>query len=85
MDSRRSDAAASDLLESVVGETLASHAEMVNNWLAGRPKSWGYLAGKAVGAYRRRLGRDLSDAERRTVWARLWQALTELKVSQERR
>ena len=59
----------------LVRATLAAHTEVVQAWAAGTPKTWGYLAGCAVGDVRRHLGRDLADAERRLVWALLWQEL----------
>jgi len=37
-----------------------------------RPKAWGALAGHGVTALRARLGRPLSDEERRALWAALW-------------
>jgi hypothetical protein len=37
-----------------------------------RPKAWGALAGHGVTALRERLGRPLSDTERRALWTALW-------------
>ncbi len=65
------------LLRNVVEDTVAAHPDVVAQWQAGTPKTWGYLAGRAVGAATRRIGRPLSDAERRAVWAALWQRLEE--------
>ena len=47
--------------------------------MAGRAGAWGFLAGKAVVAYRQGLGRRLTDLERRRVWRVLWESLSELK------
>lgn len=64
-----------DILAQAVDSTLADNATVVQNWLANEPGSWGKLAGAGVIAYRRLLGRPLTDAERRQIWAALWQAL----------
>lgn len=61
-----------------VAATLGEHPAVVADWLRGTPKTWGFLAGKAVGATRRLLQRDLSYAERRSVWADLWEELQQL-------
>ena len=44
-------------------------------WRAGTPKTWGFRAGKTVGDASRLAGRSLTGAERRQVWAALWEAL----------
>lgn len=59
----------------LVRATLEAHREVVLQWAAGMPKTWGHLAGHAVGDVRRHLDRDLADGERRLVWALLWQQL----------
>ena len=64
-----------DAIESVV----RSNSALVADWIAGAPKTWGPLAGKAVIAMRSRLGRNLTDGERRIVWAAMWRRLEELK------
>jgi hypothetical protein len=48
-----------------ITQTLREHFDQVVAWRAGTPKTWGFLAGKAVGNARRLAGRSLSDAERR--------------------
>ncbi len=55
---------------------LAAHPDRVAAWLRNEPGAWGYLAGQAVLAERRRLGRPLTDRERRAVWQALWNRLT---------
>ena len=62
-------------LTAVVAETLAAYPAVVDRWLASQPGAWGFLAGQGVLAARQRLGRRLTDAERRAVWAALWAAL----------
>jgi hypothetical protein len=57
---------------------IAAHPEQVARWLRNEPGAWGHLAGQAVLHERRRLGRALTDAERRVVWASLWRALESL-------
>lgn len=69
------------LVAEVVEATITDNAEMVAAWQAGTPKSWGYLAGRAVGSTRGRLNRTLTDEERRLVWAMLWAKLQELRRS----
>lgn len=66
------------LRDAVLG-TIEGHAPQVRDWMADRPGAWGFLAGKAVIAYRRGLGRSLTDLERRRVWHMLWGTLSELK------
>jgi hypothetical protein len=64
------------LLEGVVRE----HKDRVVGWLKNEPGSWGFLAGQAVTACRRQLGRPLSQDERRVVWDRLWWWLEQIKA-----
>lgn len=64
-----------DIVQSVTQKTIAAYPEIVRAWQVGTPKTWGYLAGRAVGAARRRVGRPLTDEERRRVWAALWRQL----------
>ncbi|MBI2760843.1 MAG: hypothetical protein HYX51_05395 [Chloroflexi bacterium] len=60
-----------DAVESVI----ASHGDRVQAWLANQPGAWGFLAGQAVLGERRRLGRSLTEQERRLVWQALWNRL----------
>ncbi|MSQ10473.1 MAG: hypothetical protein EXR52_05640 [Dehalococcoidia bacterium] len=64
-----------DFTQQAITQTLREHMDQVVAWQAGTPKSWGFLAGKTVGNARRLAGRNLTDAERRQVWAALWEAL----------
>ena len=68
-----------DPLHEAVAATVRGHPEAVRRWLADGPGSWGFLAGKAVLDCRRRLGRSLTEAERRAVWSLLWGRLTALR------
>lgn len=61
---------------------LEAHADKVQAWLANEPGAWGFLAGQAVLAERRRLGRGLTEPERRIVWQALWDRLTALRAVQ---
>ncbi len=70
-----------EAIDEAVQLTIDSHPPMIAKWIAGEPKSWGFLAGRAVTAYRHRLGRSLTDLERREVWQLLWNRLTQLKQS----
>ena len=67
-----------ELAAEVAQATVVAHPDVVEAWQAGTPKTWGHLAGRAVGAARRRAGRPLTDAERRLVWAVLWETLQAL-------
>jgi hypothetical protein len=64
-----------DRLTEAVAATLSRHPAAVRRWCANEPGAWGFLAGQGVLAYRDRLGRRLTDAERRRVWAVVWAAL----------
>jgi hypothetical protein len=66
-------------LAGAVGATLADNPAVVAGWMTGTPKTWGTLAGRAVGAARRTLGRDLTETERRAVWQALWDGLEALR------
>ena len=54
---------------------LDAYPEKVRAWLANAPGAWGFLAGQAVLAEKRRLGRSLTERERRAVWQALWDKL----------
>ncbi len=66
-------------LDPILGAVLDAHAMTVAAWLRDEPGSWGALAGQAVLATRRALGRRLSDPERRIVWQAMWDRLTALR------
>lgn len=62
-------------MEDTIEDVVQANAERVRGWLAGEPGAWGALAGQAVLAERRRLGRSLTGGERRLVWQALWDRL----------
>ena len=62
-------------LDRLLREIVAAHPDRVDGWLRNEPGQWGFLAGQAVLAVRRLIGRRLTDAERRWVWHRMWQTL----------
>ncbi len=64
-----------DSLAEAVAETLANHPDAVERWRLNEPGAWGFLAGQGVLTFRTRLGRSLTNAERRQVWAALWAEL----------
>jgi hypothetical protein len=66
-------------VEATARATIAGHPEQVAAWLAERPGAWGFLAGQAVLRERERLGRRLTEPERRRVWAALWGELEALR------
>ena len=67
-------------LDRVLVNVITSDKDKVISWVRGEPGSWGFLAGKAVTAYRTELDRSLTETERRIVWARLWSFLENLKA-----
>ena len=68
-----------DGLDLTLGAVIQDNREKVVGWIREEPGSWGCLAGKAVRACRETKGEPLTDPERRIVWHRLWELLTELK------
>lgn len=64
-------------LDAVVGEVVMAQQELAHHVRTGRPKAWGKLAALGVVAYRRCLGRAVSDPERRALWSALWRAIHE--------
>ena len=67
-------------LDRVLVNVITSDKDKVISWIREEPGSWGYLAGKAVTAYRTELDRSLTETERRIVWARRWSFLENLKA-----
>ena len=67
-------------LDRVLVNVITSDKDKVISWVRAEPGSWGYLAGKAVTAYRTELNRSLTEKERQIVWARLWAFLGNLKA-----
>ncbi len=68
-------------LDTVLAPVLAEQAATVDAWLRDEPGSWGALAGQAVLAARRALGRRLTETERRIVWQTLWDRLCERRAT----
>ena len=67
-------------LDRVLVNVITSDKDKVISWVRGEPGSWGFLAGKAVTAYRIELDRSLTEKERQIVWERLWSFLENLKA-----
>ena len=67
-------------LDRVLVNVITSDKDKVISWVREEPGSWGFLAGKAVTAYRTELDRSLTEKERQIVWARLWSFLENLKA-----
>jgi hypothetical protein len=61
-----------DVISEVARETVRTWPDLALGTRTARPKAWGALAGHGVAALRSRLGRELTDAERRACWAALW-------------
>jgi len=64
--------APAEAVRETVREVIARERGLVAATVARTPKAWGELAAKAVVAHRERLGRALSEGERRAVWDSLW-------------
>ena len=67
-------------MEESLARVIAEHREIVAAWMHDEPGAWGKLAGQAVLAERRRLGRPLTERERRVVWQALWDTLVALRA-----
>jgi hypothetical protein len=61
-----------DLILEIARETVRTWPDLALGTRTARPKAWGALAAHGVAALRARLGRQLTDAERRSLWAALW-------------
>ena len=61
-----------DLILEVAQETVQAWPDLALGTQTARPKAWGALAAHGVAALRARLGRPLSDEERRALWSALW-------------
>lgn len=64
-----------DPLLEAVEEVIRAHPAMVQRWAENQSGAWGFLAGQGILAYRRRLGRRLTETERRGLWHALWTTL----------
>ncbi len=65
-----------DVISEVAPETVTTWPDLALGTRTARPKAWGALAGHGVAALRARLGRQLTDAERRALWTALWREAT---------
>ena len=59
-------------IREVARATVKTWPDLALGTRTARPKAWGALAGHGVVALRVRLGRPLTDAERRALWTALW-------------
>ena len=59
----------------VVHETVAAWPDLAEGTRTSRPKAWGALAAYGVTALRARVGRPLTERERRALWDALWRAV----------
>ena len=64
-------------IREVARETVRMWPDLALGTRTARPRAWGALAAKGVTAFRERLGRSITEDERRTLWAALWQAAQE--------
>jgi hypothetical protein len=61
-----------DVITEVAHQTVKAWPDLATGTRTARPKAWGALAGHGVAALRERLGRPLTDGERRALWSALW-------------
>jgi hypothetical protein len=61
-----------EVILEVARATVETWPDLALGTRTARPKAWGALAGHGVAALRERLGRPLTDAERRALWTALW-------------
>ena len=61
-----------EAIDEVARLTVQAWPDLALGTRTARPKAWGALAGHGVTALRERLGRPLTDAERRALWTALW-------------
>ena len=59
-------------IREVARATVRTWPDLALGTRTARPKAWGALAGHGVAALRERLGRQLTDEERRALWTVLW-------------
>jgi hypothetical protein len=64
----------SDVILEVARQTVEAWPDLALGTRTARPKAWGALAAHGVAALRERLGRPVSENERRALWTALWQA-----------
>ncbi len=67
----------SDIIRDLASETVRAWPDLAAGTRTARPKAWGALAARGVTALRQRLGRSLTEAERRALWDALWRAARE--------
>lgn len=68
-----------ETLAPLLTDVVREHKEKVVGWMRDEPGCWGFLAGQAVSACRKHVGRSLEEAERKLVWDRLWWVLENIK------
>ena len=61
-----------DIILEVARATVMTWPDLARGTRTARPKAWGALAGHGVAALRERIGRPLTDVERRALWTALW-------------
>ena len=61
-----------DVILEVAQETVEMWPDLALGTRTARPRAWGALAGHGVAALRVRLGRPVTNAERRALWTALW-------------
>jgi len=64
-------------VDEAVRLAVSEHAALLEAVRLRRPKAWGALAAAGVIAFRDQHGRAPTDAERRAIWAALWQQATD--------
>lgn len=63
-----------DLTARVAHDTVRAWPDLALGTRTSRPKAWGQLVAKGIVSLEERLGRKLTDGERRGLWDALWRA-----------
>ncbi len=63
------------MIERAISLTITRELQLVRASAARTPKAWGALAAAGVIAFKELAGRPATEAERRAIWAGLWQAV----------
>lgn len=63
-----------DVIREIAQDTVRAWPDLALGTRTARPKAWGALAAHGVTGLRERLGRPLTEQERRSLWEALWHA-----------
>lgn len=72
-----------DNIKHILDAVIEENRALVEHWIAGKPGSWGALAGKAIVAVTRHMNKSLTNEEKRIVWQLLWDRLVKIKAQNQ--